>query len=248
MLRSFKGKSNKQLDQQQNGARRHSCLLFPFPLYKEMKRSFMLFPLVALFIAVWRFISWFHLRFHRLVLGKPLKCVSDSKQSFSCFLSVATVASSLMIKKNKTKKTDFQSELSSSLKPKPIQCCPKEERYCPCYMSDMKEEHSILFVISLISIISAEWMNFKWLAASYLCFHAWVRFSPGFSCCWWVWPIWDAAARWWSDSWFRMRRTEQERRAGVNRIYVGWGNTLQWVKSVTFLSVWPLLTENLLNL
>lgn len=147
MLWSFKGKSNKQLDQQQNGARRHSCLLFPLPLYKEMKRSFMLFPLVALFIAVWRFISWFHLRFHRLVLGKPLKCVSDSKQSFSCFLSVATVASSLMIKKKK----DFQSELSSSLKPKPIQCCPKEERCCPCCMSDMKEEHSILLSLALLA-------------------------------------------------------------------------------------------------
>lgn len=66
------------------------CVLiasFPFPLYMEMKRSFMLFPLVALFIAVWRFISWFHLRFRRLFLGKPLKCVSDSKQSSSRFLS-----------------------------------------------------------------------------------------------------------------------------------------------------------------
>ena len=75
-------------------------LPFPFPLYMEMKRSFMLFPLVALFIAVRRFISWFHLRFRRLFLGKPLKCVSDSKQSFSRFLSLAPVASSLMIKKN----------------------------------------------------------------------------------------------------------------------------------------------------
>lgn len=75
-----------------------SLLPFPFPLYMEMKRSFMLFPLVALFIAVWRFISWFHLRFRRLLLGKPLKCASDSKQSFSRFLSLVPVASSLMIK------------------------------------------------------------------------------------------------------------------------------------------------------
>lgn len=74
-----------------------SSLPFPFPLYMEMKRSFMLFPLVALFIAVWRFISWFHLRFRRLFLGKPLKCVSDSKQSFSRFLSLAPVAFPLMI-------------------------------------------------------------------------------------------------------------------------------------------------------
>lgn len=76
-----------------------SLLPFPFPLYMEMKRSFMLFPLVALFIAVWCFISWFHLRFRRLFLGKPLKCVSDSKQSFFVFLSLAPVASSIMKKK-----------------------------------------------------------------------------------------------------------------------------------------------------
>ena len=100
-LQTFKGKSDKQLHEKQNWAYAHSRLPFPFPLYKEMKRSFMLFPLVALFIAAWRFISWFHLRFHRLVLGKPLKCVSDSKQSFSCFLSIAPVASSLLIKKKK---------------------------------------------------------------------------------------------------------------------------------------------------
>lgn len=74
-----------------------ALLPFPFLLYMEMKRSFMLFPLVALFIAVWRFISWFHLRFRRLFLGKPLKYVSDSKQSFSHFFSLAPVASSLMI-------------------------------------------------------------------------------------------------------------------------------------------------------
>lgn len=52
------------------------CILlasFPFPLYMEMKRSFMLFPLVALFIAVWRFISWFHLRFRRLFLGEAFE-------------------------------------------------------------------------------------------------------------------------------------------------------------------------------
>lgn len=87
-------------------------LPFPFPLYMEMKRSFMLFPLVALFIALWRIISWFHLRFRRLFLGKPLKCVSDSKQSFSRFLPLAPVAASLMIKK---KKKHFQSELSCAL-------------------------------------------------------------------------------------------------------------------------------------
>lgn len=87
-------------------------LPFPFPLYMEMKRSFMLFPLVALFIAVWRFISWFHLRFRRLLLGKPLKCVSDSKQSFSRILSLVPVASSLMIKKKKrfSKRTELPSE------------------------------------------------------------------------------------------------------------------------------------------
>lgn len=38
-------------------------------------------------------------------------------------------------------------------------------------VADMKEEHRILFVISLISIISAVWMNFKWFARSYLCYH-----------------------------------------------------------------------------
>lgn len=142
-----------------------SLLPFPFRLYMEMKRSFMLFPLVALFIAVWRFISWFHLRFRRLFLGKPLKCVSDSKQSFSRFLSLAPVASSLMMKKP----LDFQSELSDPLKPKSIQYCPKEGRCCSCFVADMKGEQRILFVISLISIISTVWMNFKWLAWSYLC-------------------------------------------------------------------------------
>lgn len=144
-----------------------SLLPFPFPLYMEMKRSFMLFPLVALFIAVWRFISWFHLRFHRLFLGKPLKCVSDSKQSFSRFLSLAPVASSLMIKNPR----DFQSEFSYPLKPKSIQYCPKEGRCCSCFVADMKGEQRTLFVISLISFISAVWMNFKWLAWSYLCYH-----------------------------------------------------------------------------
>lgn len=69
-----------------------------------MKRSFMLFPLVALFIAVCRFISWFHLRFSRLFLGKPLKCVSDSKQSSSRFPSL--LASSLMIIKEEKNKNN----------------------------------------------------------------------------------------------------------------------------------------------
>lgn len=192
-----------------------SLLPFPFPLYMEMKRSFMLFPLVALFIAVWRFISWFHLRFRRLFLGKPLKCVSDSKQSFSRFLSLAPVASSLMIKKP----LDFQSELSHPLKLKSIQYSPKDGRCCSCFMANMKGEQRILFVISLISIISAVWMNFKWLAWSYLCYHRsnmstilwsmletvalrmrWVRFEES-------WYVLDITTRWWNYSWFKMRLT-----------------------------------------
>lgn len=71
-----------------------------------MKRSFMLFPLVALFIAVCRFISWFHLRFCRLFLGKPLKCVSDSKQSSSRFPSL--LASSLMKTKEGKKNNNLR--------------------------------------------------------------------------------------------------------------------------------------------
>lgn len=39
-------------------------------------------------------------------------------------------------------------------------------------MADMKGEQRIIFVISLISIITAVWMNFKWLAWSYLCYHS----------------------------------------------------------------------------
>lgn len=137
-----------------------SLLPFPSPLYMEMKRSFMLFPLVALFIAVWRFISWFHLRFRRLLLGKPLKCVSDSKQSF--FPLSLACSSRLLCHDKKTKKTvDFQRELSYPLKPKSIQYCPKERRCCSCFMAHMKEEQRIICVISLISIISAVWMNFK---------------------------------------------------------------------------------------
>lgn len=191
-----------------------SLLPFPFPLYMEMKRSFMLFPLVALFIAVWRFISWFHLRFHRLFLGKPLKCVSDSKQSFSRFLSLAPVASSLMIKKTPE---IFKANWSYPLKPKPIQYCPKEGRCCSCFVADMKGEQRTLFVISLISIISAVWMNFKWLARSYLCYHRsnmsailcsasetvalrmrWVRCEES-------WYVSGVTTRWWSYSWFKMR-------------------------------------------
>lgn len=75
---------------------------FSYSLYMEMKRSFMLFPLVALFIAVCRFISWFHLRFCRLFWGKPLKCVSDSKQSSSRF--PAQLASSPCEYKRKRRK------------------------------------------------------------------------------------------------------------------------------------------------
>lgn len=127
---------------------------FPFPLYMEMKRSFMLFPLVALFIAVWHFISWFHLRFCRLFLGKPLKYVFDSKQSSSRFFSL--LCTFLMIKK-----LDFQSELSHSLKLRSAQHCPKEWKYYLCLVADMKGGQRIPFVISPISIISAVWMNFK---------------------------------------------------------------------------------------
>lgn len=167
MYGSFKAKSNKLLYWQQSWAYTHSHrFLSPFPLYMEMKRSFMLFPLVALFIAVWRFISWFHLRFRRLFLGKPLKCVSDSKQSFS---PLSLTCSSRLLSHDKPPSQDFQSELSHTPKPKSIQYCPKEGRCCSCSLADMKGEQRILFVISLISIISAVWMNFKWLAWSYLC-------------------------------------------------------------------------------
>lgn len=101
---------------------------FSYSLYMEMKRSFMLFPLVALFIAVCGFISWFHLRFCRLFLGKPLKCVSDSKQSSSRF--PALLASSLMKTKEEEKEEGkksnnlrFQSETTQNLKLKSTQRC-----------------------------------------------------------------------------------------------------------------------------
>lgn len=217
MYGSFKAKSNKLLYWQQSWAYTHSHrFLSPFPLYMEMKRSFMLFPLVALFIAVWRFISWFHLRFRRLFLGKPLKCVSDSKQSFS---PLSLTCSSRLLSHDKPPSQDFQSELSHTPKPKSIQYCPKEGRCCSCSLADMKGEQRILFVISLISIISAVWMNFKWLAWSYLCYHRsnmntilcsvletvafrmrWVPFEER-RC------VSDSATRWWSYSWFGMRLT-----------------------------------------
>lgn len=82
-----------------------------------------------------------------------------------------------------------------------------------------KENRGSFFVISLISIISAIWMNFKWLAWSYLCYHRsnmnailcsvletvalrmrWVPFEES-------WCVPDSTTRWWSNSWFRMRLT-----------------------------------------
>lgn len=178
----------------------------------------MLFPLVALFITMWRFISWFHLRFRRLFFGggKPLKCVSDSKQSLSRFLSLAPVAASLAIKKKKRENLDFQSELRNSLKPTSIQYCPKEGSCCSCSVADMKGELRIRFVITLISIITAVWMNFKWLARSYLCNHrsytsttlwsalgtvALQRRSSSFEGSWR--RVSHATTRWWSCSWFK---------------------------------------------
>lgn len=143
---------------------------FPFTLYMEMKRSFMLFPLVALFIAVWRFISWFHLRFRRLFLGKPLKCVSDSKQSPSRFLS--PLAFSLMIKKKQKKQSEIFKVKRDTLWSQSLSgTVLRKGNAVLVPLADMKGEQRIVSVISLISIISAVWMNFKWLAPSYLCYH-----------------------------------------------------------------------------
>lgn len=146
----------------------HSRLFFfQFPLCKEMKRSFMLFPLVALFITVWRFISWFHLRFFSLVLGKPLKCVSDSKQSFACFLSLSPVTASLMCIKKKKK--DFQSGWATLWSQDPFSTVLRNRDVVIVSWLTWKKRRSSFFVISLISIISPVWMNFRWLAGSYLC-------------------------------------------------------------------------------
>lgn len=122
------------------------------------------------------------------------------------------------------KPLDFQSELSYPVKPKSIQYCPKEGRCCSCFVADMKGEQRILFVISLISIISAVWMNFKWLAWSYLCYHRsnmstiscsvletvasrmrWVHFEES-------WYFSHLTTRWWSYSWFRTRLTWRRRK------------------------------------
>lgn len=122
----FKGKSSQILYHHGSWCARVITTSFSHSLYMEMKRSFMLFPLVALFIAVCRFISWFHLRFCRLFWGKPLKCVSDSKQSSSRF--PAQLASSPYENKRKrrkkTNKLRFQSETTQNLKLKSIQWCP----------------------------------------------------------------------------------------------------------------------------
>lgn len=219
-----------------------TLLPFPSPLYMEMKRSFMLFPLVALFIAVWRFISWFHLRFCRLLLGKPLKCVSDSKQSFFP-LSLACSSRLLSQDKKKTKKTvDFQSDLSYPLKPKSIQYCPKERRCCSCFMADMKGEQRIICVISLISIISVVWMNFKWLAWSYLCYRSTTiicsvleaaALRMRWLCAEESWYVSDAATRWRSRPWFWMRCDEKIIINCTSRFFLNHINTKAKLTNIT---------------
>lgn len=105
----------------------------------------------------------------------------------------------------------LQSELSHPVKPKSIQYCPKEGK-CSGFVADMKGEQRILFIISLISIISAVWMNFKWFARSYLCYHRSnmnTILCSVLHCEWggWVfeesWYVSDITTRWWSYSWFK---------------------------------------------
>lgn len=140
-----------------------------FSLYMEMKRSFMLFPLVALFIAVWRFINWFHLRFRRVLFGKAFE-MWFWLQTILFPLSHLLYSRLLLCDKKKKKKSqDFQSGLSYPLKPNAFNSVLRKGDVVLVLWLTWKEEQRISFVISLISIISAVWMNFKWLAWSYLC-------------------------------------------------------------------------------
>lgn len=188
-----------------------SLLPFPFLLYKKMKRSFMLFPLVALFIAVWCFISRFHLRFCRLFLGEAFEmCFWLQTILFPFSLNCS---SRLLSHDNKKKKTlDFQSELSYPLKPKSIQYCPKEGRCCS-WLTWKKNRGPSLSLALLASLVEYGWTSNDWLGVICVTAEAtWVLFYVP---CWrlymkWVhvWESWYVsvpATRWWSYSWYKKR-------------------------------------------
>lgn len=115
----------------------------------------------------------FHLRFRRLFLVKPLKCVSDSKQFISPLsLTGSSKASSHMMKKQLL---EFQSELNCILNWTTLRSqnpfnsfgCPGGEMLL-LFRGWYKRRAEDPLCHWLISIISAIWMSFKLLAWSYL--------------------------------------------------------------------------------
>lgn len=184
---------------------------FPFPLYMEMKRSFMLFPLVALFIAVWRFISWFHLRFRRLFLGKPLKCVSDSKQSSSCFLS--PLAFSLMKKKKINPRFSKWNETHCEAKIYPALSLGRGMLFLFLWLTWKENRGFSLSLALLASLVQYGWTSNEWLPVICVTIEAtWALFML----CVALWMRWggfveggryvsDAATRWWGYTWFKTR-------------------------------------------
>lgn len=104
MCPSFKGKSDQLLYRLYSWAHMYSLLLFLFRSIWRWKDLSCCFLLLHYLLLCGALLAGFHLRFRRLFLGKPLKCVSDSKQSSSYFLS--PLAFSLKIK-NKQNKTQF---------------------------------------------------------------------------------------------------------------------------------------------
>lgn len=163
-LQSYKGgPTNNCNNYKTENASRH---IFPrFLSIRRWKDLSCCFLLLHYLLLCGTLLAGFILDFAVWFLGKPLKWVSDSKQSSACFLSIAPVASSLMWKKKRLSKERAtlwsQNPFNTVLRNKDV--------VLVSWLTWKKNGACFFWVISLISIISAVWMNFRCLAWSYLC-------------------------------------------------------------------------------